>query len=98
MFCLIYHACPTPEHSQCKSIGGAFVSCWIERATIGEADAVARQSIADELWNIDKLEEAYPVDRSNYDEGVDGLEYYEQALIDREVFVFHRYPIDDRNE
>jgi hypothetical protein len=96
VFFLMFHAVPSDAHPQSLSIGGAYVSCWIERPTLDEADEVARQWIRSHDWENEEREEAYAIDRSAYENEPSGLEYYEQALIDAEVFVFHTYPADDR--
>lgn len=68
------------------------MSCWIERPTLDEAVRVARAGIEEEGWIVDEPDEAYAVDAATYPPGGDGREYFEQALIDKEVFVFHMYP------
>lgn len=51
--------------------------------------------IEGEKWIIGEPEEAFPDDRSFYDDDSPHLEFYEQALIDKEVIVIHSYPIVD---
>lgn len=92
MYYLMFHAVPLSKNPEAASVGGAYVSCWIERATLSEADNVARSWIGSEQWHVDDREEAYSIDRSDYRDDNPSLQYYEQALIDGEVFVFHSYP------
>ena len=92
MYFLTFHAVPLPQNARSSDLGGAFICCWIDRPTLGEADRVAREWIASEEWQVDNREEAYLIDRSDYGDNNASLQYYEQALIDREVFVFHTYP------
>jgi hypothetical protein len=89
------YAVPTLQASDDRSYGGAFVCGWIERDTQAEAVAIAQQMIADHKWNVQALEEVTEISRDDYAEGDVGLQYYEQAEIDREVLVFHRYPQGD---
>lgn len=88
----------TPRRGACISadVAGAFVNCWIERPTLEEAVQVARAAIEAENWIVDEPGEAHWVDASTYPPGKDSREYFEQALIDKEVFVFHCVPeVDD---
>ena len=95
MYYLIFHAVPNEDALETKSAGGAFVSCWIKRGSQAEAVAIARQLIEGRQWRIEKLEEAKPISREDYNDGDDGLQYFEQAAIDEEVLVFYNYPRDD---
>lgn len=95
MYYLMFHTFPAATHSERESVGGAFVGCWIVRQTLVEADSVARSIISEALWEIDRREEACPISRADYENKIDGLEYYEQALVDKEVVVFYRYPPED---
>jgi hypothetical protein len=74
--------------------GGAFVNCWIQESNIEAAEIIARQGIEDSGWTITDYEEQ-PRKTNRDCWGEDKLVYYDQALIDREVWVFHRYPIED---
>lgn len=69
------------------------MSCWIEGPTLKEAILVAREGIKTEGWIVDdEPDEAYEVDSTTYPPGGDGREYFEQALIDKTVWVFHQFP------
>ena len=98
MYYLRFHALPTPNASDVQLYGGAFVCCWIERATQAEAVAVAKDMIAHRKWTIEALDEAKPIFRRDYEDGDDGLQYFEQAEIDSEVLVFHKYPRGEAGE
>ena len=75
-----------------EGIGGAFVNCWIDRPSLQSAISVARQMIEADGWIVGDADEAYAVDAGSYALDNPNREYFEQALIDREVIVFHRYP------
>jgi hypothetical protein len=98
MYFFTFHAVPDTQHPNSASIGGAFVNCWIDRATLAHAEAAARECIKDAGWRIDTLDDTQIVDRSNYDEASESLKYYEEAETDKQVFVFHIYPIGDATE
>jgi hypothetical protein len=96
MYYFMFHVIPTTEHSDSRSIGGAYVSCWIDYPTFEEAKATAEREIVKSHWQIESLEEAGTIDRTSYVNDPTGLEQYEQALISKVVFAYHIYPMDDR--
>src|SRR5688572_28167365 len=95
MFLIQFEATPRRDSTIEADAGGAFVNCWIERESREEAIAVARAMIEASGWIVGEPDEAYPVDSDTYPMGKDGREYFEQALIDKEVIVFHCYPAKD---
>lgn len=101
MFFLQFQARPKPHNPESNELAGAFVGCWIERSTLPEAEEVARSMISEAGWDVISTNLRYPVDRSSYDDKPSGLQYYEQAILDKEVLVFDSYPIKeetDKNE
>lgn len=97
MFFMIYSAHPNDGSEERSKYGGAAVACWINVDNPDLARAKAQQMIREEGWTVDGLEEEYPITREMA-ETSEGLEYYEQALIDRQVIVFFTYPRNDKNE
>ena len=95
MFFLIFEVTPGPSCPDCDDVAGAFVSCWIDRASMEEAVRVARKDIREAGWIVGEFDEAYPVDDATYPEGSVGRPRFEQALLDREVYVYHTYPLVD---
>lgn len=53
---------------------------------------MAERNIKSQQWKILSLDEIWRIPRGHYETEDDGLQYYEQALIDREVYVFHQSP------
>lgn len=92
MFLLTYHAKPNKTFVDYNIIGGAWVNCWIESKTSEEAQKIARKEIEDYDWYVEKLDEIIIVDESFYSENDDKKEYFEQAIIDKIVLLFHSYP------
>jgi hypothetical protein len=92
MYLITYRGKPTSKSPEAKQFGGGYINCWIKQRKFEKADAMARSGIADNNWKIETLEEAYQVTRKNYSNDDDGLEYFEQALIDEIVFVYYTYP------
>ena len=76
-----------PEH---KTSAGAFVNCWISRKTKSQAEAVARKMIQKQGWTIVEFIKGRRITRNSQRPA--GMKYYEQALIDKEVLIFHIWP------
>jgi hypothetical protein len=66
----------------------AFASCWINDPTRDRAFDKAINIIRDQGWNVEEILEDYPISKEDYADKPEGLEYYEQALLDGEVVVF----------
>lgn len=75
--------------------GGAYVVCWVQRETAGEAELAALGLIEEGGWIVTRKSGSRVVSRNDYSEDSSGLPYFEQCLIDGEVAVFHAYPLDD---
>jgi hypothetical protein len=99
MFHFRFEVRPKRTHPKFGHYACAMVSCWIQRDTQDQAAAVARGWIGDEDWTIIRTEHADLITRET--QLPDGLQYFEQAEIDGEVFVFFTYPVgapdDDTN-
>jgi hypothetical protein len=96
MFFMLFEATPRRDARTAPEAAGAFVRCWIERPTLDEAVCVARAGIEAEGWIVGDPDEAYEVDAATYPPGNAGRQYFEQALIDKQVWAFHLYPeVDD---
>jgi hypothetical protein len=96
----LIRARPTPECSEFMEIGGAYVCCWVAHKDLAIAEQIARDAIAEESWNVETVEESFPVSRDRY-EGDESLEYFERALRDGHALVFHTWPMgceDDVDE
>ncbi|MFT3786529.1 MAG: hypothetical protein QM770_10230 [Tepidisphaeraceae bacterium] len=92
MYFIQFDATPRKDARTARDAAGAIVNCWIDRATIDEAIDAARAFIRAEGWIVDEPNAAHAVDASDYPPGQDGREHFEQALIDKEVFVLHTFP------
>jgi hypothetical protein len=100
MFFFQFEVRPKQTHPKREQIGGAGVNCWVVRDAQSQAEAVARGWIGDEEGRIVGVEEAMLMTREGQAESPHGMQYFEQAEIDREVFFFHTWPVgapDDKN-
>jgi hypothetical protein len=92
MFLITYRCKPGKDY-QGKSVGGAYVNCYIKRNKFEIADKISREHICESGWVILKQEDVSKINLMYYKvSGASGIEYYKQAVIDKEVFVFYTYP------
>jgi hypothetical protein len=89
---LIIDAAQDPTYAHEKQYGGATVGCWIKNQTKKNAHLIAKGWIEDHGWVPLSLEDQYPVSEETYRDKPEGRQYFEQALIDDEVFVFFTFP------
>ena len=95
---LIIDAEQNEEFGHSETYGGAAVGCWIKNQTKKNAYLISKGWIEENGWNVIDLDQQSPITEEDYEENSEGKEYYEQALIDEEVFVFHTYPKNQKIE
>lgn len=93
IFLYTYHAVPTEKVEDYETCAGAYVNCYVEADNVCQGLTKAEQEIKNAYWTDLEFQDAMVAEPDNLDSNK--IEYYEQALIDKEVLVFHRYPIDD---
>src|SRR6516162_8705769 len=96
MYFLHYRVIPAKANPERDCLGEGLVCCWIERPSLAEADRVARREIRGRKWQILERETAEQVTAEDYAEDLEWQQYYEQALLDKEVFLYHvspRFPV-----
>lgn len=91
-FQLGFSILPLPEHEGYETHGEAFAACWILHHDLQAAEGLARAALAEGHWQILELEYSEEVSSADYEQGDELLEFFEQAQVDREVYVFHMSP------
>jgi hypothetical protein len=98
MFHFTFLAAPTSDAKEYFTSGGAYVDCWILEDDRSAAEARARELIGDYAWEVEALEEGSTVTSQDYLEDDENREFYEQALVEREVLVFNTWPRGEEGE
>ena len=93
IYFLIFHGQPNLDAENIDNIGGAYINCYVQANNLEQADKNSRKDIRKMKWEILEREEAYELDADSLSDK--GREYYEQALIDKTVYVLHTYPIEE---
>ena len=94
MILVRHHVVPSTKHLQRNEIGGAYLVSYVNQTDDAIAIQMARDEI-DEKWRIEDFEGTKIVTRGQYDDADPNLQYFDQALIDDVVSVYHTYPIDE---
>jgi len=98
MFFFTFVAHPKPTHSKYGVIDGAYVACWVAEPVEDIAEHTAREAIEVQGWDVDELDEGYPVSIDDYELGSESRERYEQAVTDGVVLTFHTWPVGAPDE
>jgi hypothetical protein len=98
MLFLAYEAKPRESNEKTSGHGGAFVNCWITGTDKEKADFQARKEIYRAGWIAEGLTEIKIVDETTFDGNEKSLEYYNQAKLDGECYVYHTWPIGSEDE
>ena len=93
LYFLVYAAFPKPNHPEYGAIDGAYVSLFVNEPVQAAAEALAVALIGEQGWEVEELDEAYPVHLDMYPPGHPSREHFEQAEIDSVVATFHRWPV-----
>lgn len=89
MYFITYHGKPKTNNQEVGETIGAYINCYIEADNLKQAEKIARNEIDEMNWDILTRDEAYTIDNESISD--EGREYYEQAIIDKAVYVFHSY-------
>ena len=89
---VLLEARPSHESPEFKEVAGAFVNIYVTARLEAEALAIASSEIAEAGWLIVAVEDQYSLTRAEAQAAPDLLPYFQQALLDGIVLVFHNYP------
>lgn len=83
---------PLPRSPDFTAAGGAFVVCYLDPSLAADPLAHASAYVRGQAWEVVAVEdEPAACER----EHAPDLEYFDQAVEDGEVYVFHQWPLDD---
>ncbi len=77
---------------------GAYVSCWLKHSDCEHAPDLATTSVEGDGWHVVKVGACSQVRRGDYEPDQVELEYYLQAAIDSEVYVFDSWGLENAGE
>lgn len=86
---------PLPASPDFDLAGGAFVVCYLKPSLADDPVQHAAAYVRAQDWQVIAVEdEPEQLDR----DGAPDPEYFDRALVDDEVYVFHQWPIEDSAE
>jgi hypothetical protein len=92
LFFVTILARPDHEISTSEKFGGAYVNCWVDEPSADAAVARAQLEVRDSGWIPESIDNVVAVTRKTYERREEDREYFEQALVDGIVLVFHTFP------
>lgn len=106
VFLLMFLALPHEENEAFYEVGGAYISCWINKPTLREAEILALEMIAKEKWKPIKFENWDFVNEASYTEKTDlkkeeaeeYLSWLRQAQEKGITISIHCWPVDAEEE
>ena len=97
MHFFIVRAAPKPGTEQARDSGGAYVSCWINFKITDGAELLAKYYIEQAGWIPEEVEETKWVEREDYEDGSENLQYFTEAEDDGASFVISSWDINDQD-
>lgn len=85
-------ATPQPDRPELAGYGGATINVYTLESSEQAARELAFREVRDAGWEPHEVDEQFWLTRADLTETPQGLEYFEQALIDGIVLVVHTFP------
>lgn len=93
MYFIQYELQPKPESEHFSTVGGAIANCFLATESAAKAQELALLNFAENGWQVVSVEDGpMNVERDRYLEDPEWLEWYDQAAVDGECYVFHQWP------
>jgi hypothetical protein len=89
MWYFIIKASPKPNTEQAEDSGGAYVSCWINFMIEDGAEHVAKFYVEKAGWMPEETQDVRWVERENYEDDAENLQFFLEAEADGASFVFN---------
>jgi hypothetical protein len=92
IFIVTLTARPTLQLEGYAKFGGAHVNCWIDANGMAAAVAQAEKEVRAAAWTPGTVDSVRSVTSKDYADDIAGRKYFEQAIVDGVVIVFHTWP------
>ena len=92
LYLVTIEALPLPGSEESESYGGAYINVYTKDQSEADALATAGREVTEAGWVSRSVENIEFVTREDFAEEDDGIEYFDQALVDGIVVVVHTYP------
>jgi hypothetical protein len=97
MYFAILDASPKCGTDAFDRYGGAHIACWINTVDFKEARVKAMALAEHSGWFVRAVKEEKLISAADYDPANEGLDRFNQALIDGEVSVIYTFPQGQNN-
>ena len=94
-----YELRPLPGSEHFLTTGGAVANCFLAVESAAKAQELALLNFAENGWQVVSIEDGpTAIDRENYLEEPEWLEWYDQAARDGECYVLHQWPLGPQED
>ena len=90
-------ALPLPGTDAFEEFGGATINVYTTEEAEDGALAICLSQVAEAGWQVQSVEDSFLLTRADLAEAPDGLQYFEQALLDGIVLVIHAWNHGDED-
>jgi hypothetical protein len=99
MFYFVLKVSPKPDTELAKEAGGAYVSCWVNFSEWEGAEHLAKFYLAKEGWSYEETDpDVRWVQRSDYVDDEENLQYFQEAEADGACFVVAQWPVNGEED
>ena len=98
VFRITIRARPNPGSVDDDDAGGAYVNAFVNCLSETEAVEVATRLVREADWIVEGIDDVCRLSRNDIDESDPEFGYFDQAIVDREVAVFHTWPNEPQEE
>jgi len=88
---------PIPGTDGFETFGGARINVYTTELSEDGAHAIAAREVAEAGWHVQSVEGSFLLARADLAEAPEGLQYFEQALLDGIVLVIHAWRRGDED-
>jgi hypothetical protein len=98
LYLVTIEALPNAGTDDFADFGGAYVNVYVSEASEAAALASAQREITEAGWSCKTVEKVAYVTREDFSDSDEGIESFEQALVDGVVLDFHTYPVEPEDD
>lgn len=92
LYLITIEALPAPGSEAADHYGGAYINAYTTEGSEAAAIEAASREVSEAGWQSRAIERVEFLNREDFSEDPEGLEYFDQAQIDGIVLVIHTFP------
>ena len=98
LYLVTIEALPNPGTEDFLEFGGAYVNAYVDEPSEAVALESAQREIAEAGWSCKSVDNVAYVTHEDFAQDDEGIESFNQALVDGLVLDFHTYPVEPEDD